>query len=194
MTNVAAVGQDRTFAVGAEFVHSRTFPRASLLNRRCTSGNKLNMPLPFHVSCSHPSDATFFQLQDRRFQFIREAPLAPFMAGFGYLLVERSFGDYLRGLGLERVGIEPAVIWNRRTDEHLLTHDSVSIGQSFQVDQINDLNTDGPRLLVLGKEYVFASPELQHMLIYSPFNWLTFTKGLSGFVGEAESETDGALG
>jgi len=107
------------------------------------------------------------------------------MTGFGYLLVERSFGDYLRGLGLEHVSIQPAVIWNRRTDDHLLTHDSVSIGQSFGSHQINDLNIDGPRLLVLGKEYVFASPELRQMLIDSPFDWLTFTKGLSGFAGEA---------
>lgn len=148
------------------------------------------MPLPFHVSCRRPSGATFFQLQDGRFQFIRETPLAPFMAGFGYLLVERSFGDHLRGLALERVGILPAVIWNRRTNEHLLTHDSISIGQSFEMDQINDLNTDGPRLLVLGKEYVFASPELRQMLIDSPFDWLTFTKGRTGFVGEAKSGMD----
>lgn len=32
------------------------------------------------------------------------------------------------------------------------------------------------------------------MLIYSPFDWLTFAEGLSGFVGDAEPGTDGALG
>ncbi|MDN3577824.1 hypothetical protein QWZ03_13705 [Chitinimonas viridis] len=55
------------------------------------------------------------------------------------------------------------------------------IGHYFSVDQIDDLDLDGNRLLILGDEYLFASPSLMHSFNQAEFSYLEFSEGLSSF-------------
>ncbi len=144
-----------------------------------------NFPaVPFHVSCSQ-AGVGLFGLADGRFQLIEDGPIAPLMVGSGYILAESSFTDFLRGLQIERVSFEPAIIWHRRTGEEFRTHERIVLGQWFSLDQINDLNLDGCRLLSLNDQYLFASPELAQQMQESPFSYLRLTEGFTGFAANA---------
>jgi len=140
------------------------------------------MPLPFLITCQLPAPR-LFELADGRFQRIDKTPVSPFMAGYGYLLVEKALAVFLEGLDIERVRFEPAVLWDRGSGEILHTHARLHVGQFFTIDQINDLPLDGLRLLTLGDENYFASSELKSCLEASPFCYLQFSEGLSEFGG-----------
>lgn len=105
------------------------------------------------------------------------------MTGYQALLVENELADFLRSLGLDRVKFEPVVLFNRATGEEQSSHTRIHVGQLFREDQILGMELDGPRLLTLNDEYYFASPELKKLLEQSPFSYLSFTEGLSGFAG-----------
>lgn len=134
----------------------------------------------FHVSCCEPA-VRLFQLADGRFQLIEDGPLAPFMYGRGYFLVERPLADFLRQLNLERVRLEPAVIWHRRIDREYLSHEHLLVNQYFTLDQINDIDLDGERLLSMNDEYLFASRAMKDRLEAGAFRYLCFSLGLSEF-------------
>ena len=138
--------------------------------------------LPFFVSCIEPS-AKLYQLNDGRFQMIEQGGTAPLMSGFGYILMDEPLANFIKAIGVERVGIEPAVIFDRRQGKEYHTHHKVTVGQSFSSGEINDLNLDGDRLLLRGREYLFASPLLKGKLAEGPFKYLEFSEGLYGFAG-----------
>lgn len=140
------------------------------------------MAQPFHVSCSQHG-VGLYELADGRFQFIEDGPIAPLMFGPSYMLIERTFADYLKSLQLDRLIFEPAVIWHRRTDEEYRTYERILVGQWFSPDQINDLNLDGEKLLIMNDQYLFASPALALRLQNAPFPYIQLTEGLTGFAG-----------
>jgi len=57
----------------------------------------------------------------------------------------------------------------------------VVINQHFDSDQINDIDLDGKRFLVMDKRYLFVSPELKLILEKSKHRFV-FSEGLTGFV------------
>ena len=136
--------------------------------------------LPFSVACGLPRPI-LYELADGRFQLMGRTPPSPFMAGPGYLLVERALADFLRELGLERVRIDPAVLFDRATVTEYHDHARVRIGQSFTPDRIHDLALDGPRLLTMNDEYCFVSEDLMSRLQSAGFPYLRFSRGLSWF-------------
>ena len=142
------------------------------------------MPLPFLVSCELPA-VRVYELDDGRFQLIDPGPISPFLAGYRYLLVEQAFAAFLAALEVERIRHEPAVLFNRATGEELHTHVRLHVGQFFNQNQLLELQLDGLRLLAMNDQYYFVSPELKVMLEASPFTYLRFTEGLSGFAGGA---------
>jgi len=143
------------------------------------------MPLPFLITCSLPS-VRLYELNDGRFQLIERGPIAPVMCGYRYMLVEQPLVSFLRELQIERVRYEQAVLFNRGTGEELRTHVRLHVGQFFQVDRLQDLQLDGPRLLTMNDEYYFASPELKERLEASAFKYLCFSEGLEGFAAHVE--------
>ncbi len=122
-----------------------------------------------------------YQLKDGRFQPIKQGELGPFMYGDGYLLIENELAEYLELLDLPRVAFKDAVIWDRKTDSEYRTHKEVIIGQHFSFDQINDIDLDGERILMMDNMYVFVSPALKNKLEKSKFTYLKFSEGLSNF-------------
>jgi hypothetical protein len=138
------------------------------------------MPLPFYISSKVPF-ARVYELEDGRFQFVESGTSAPYMECYQALLVENLLADFLRSLGLNRVKFEPVVLFDRTTGEEQRSHTRVRVGQLFREDQILDMELDGPRLLTLNDEYYFASPDLKNLLERSPFAYLRFSEGLSGF-------------
>lgn len=138
--------------------------------------------LPFFVSCLEPA-AKLYQLNDGRFQMIDKEGVAPLMCGYGYILMEAPLADFIKAMGVERVGIESAVIFDRRRNKEYHTHRSVKVGQSFSSSEINDLNLNGDRLLFMGNEYLFVSPSLKSKLANGLFKYLEFSEGLHGFAG-----------
>jgi hypothetical protein len=137
------------------------------------------MPLPFHVACNLPA-ARLFELGDGRLQLIDRAPIAPFMAGHQYLVVEKPLAEFLAVQALERVQQEPAILFDRITGDEIRTHVRLRVGQFFHADQISDLPLEGPRLLTLNDEYYFVSQELKEKL-EGPFPYLRFSEGLGEF-------------
>ena len=134
--------------------------------------------LPFSVACELPQPM-LYELTDGRFQLMDPTPPSPFMVGRGYLLVERPLADFLREQGLERMRLEPAVLFDRATGEEHHDHVRVRIGQFFTHDQMHDLALEGPRLLTMNDEYCFVSEELKSRLQEAGFPYLRFSRGLS---------------
>lgn len=122
-----------------------------------------------------------YQLKDGRFQPIQEGKLGPFMAGHSYLLVEKKLAQYLESLNIESATFKDAVIWDRKNDKEYHSHKEVIINQHFSSEQINDINLDGDRILMMNNEYVFVSPTLKNKLEKSQFSYLKFSEGLSRF-------------
>jgi hypothetical protein len=138
------------------------------------------MQLPFSVFCRN-SGAGLFELSDGRFQKIEAGALAPWCAGYGYLLVERKLAKFLEAAEIERVKFEPAIVFDPSTHEEDRTLVRVHIDQFFASDQIQDLPLEGNRLLTMGDSHVFVSPALRTRLDDAGFDYLQFTEGLSGF-------------
>ncbi len=151
------------------------------------------MAQPFHVSCSQHG-VGLYELADGRFQLIEDGPIAPFMFGPGYMLIERTFAAYLKSLQLNRVIFESAVIWHRRANEEYRTHERILVGQWFSPDQINDLNLKGEKLLVMNDQYLFASPALALRLHDAPFPYIQLTEGLTEFAGTISTRLPSTLG
>jgi len=107
------------------------------------------------------------------------------MIGYRYVLADQELSKLFESLDLDRVEISPAIIWNRQIDKEFHTHHRIRIGQFFSPDQINDLNLDGDRLLIMNNESVFVSPGLKERLECAKLGFLRFTKGLSEFVANA---------
>lgn len=138
------------------------------------------MPFPFYVYCETPAPL-LYERGDGSFQIMEQAPLPPFMAGYGYLLVEYTLAEHLQALGVERVAFEPAVLVNPVTKQEHRTHTRIRVRQFFSPDQLSDLCLDGLRMLTLNDQYYFVSPDLKVALAASPFSYLRFRAGLNEF-------------
>lgn len=138
--------------------------------------------LPFLIE-SRDQSVRLFDLTDGRFQLLEAAPVGPFLAGPGYLLVERNLGNFLVEQGVERIACEDATLFDRASGAEFHTHVRIKVGQYFTLDQICDLDLTGPRLLTMNDEYYFVSPELRDLLQHAPFDYLVFSEGLTGFGG-----------
>jgi len=140
------------------------------------------MSLPFLISCKLPA-VRLYELDDGRFQLIEQGPIAPWMSGYRYLLVERKLALFLHELDLERVRQEPVVLFNRATGEEMHTHVRLHVSQFFTENMLPDIPLEGLRLLAFNDQYYFASPELKDCLEAGPFSYLQFSEGLRGFAG-----------
>ncbi|TQV72927.1 hypothetical protein FLL45_15795 [Aliikangiella marina] len=83
-------------------------------------------------------------------------------------------------MDIERVSYEPTTIIDRSSNEEYSNYVKMVITQHFDSDQINDIDLDGSRFLVMDKRYLFVSPELKSILEKSKYQFV-FTKGLTGF-------------
>lgn len=135
---------------------------------------------PYHV-VTNDNSAKLFLLEDGRFQLIQEGCLGPFMSGYNYLLVEKELAKYLEDLKIERASFKDAVIWDRKNNKEYHSHKEVILNQHFTYDQINVINLDGDRILMMGNEFIFVSPTLKKKLENSKFSYLKFSKGLTQF-------------
>ncbi len=108
---------------------------------------------------------------------------APLIVGFRFVLANEDLVSHLKSLEIERVTYEPAVIWDPKRRIELTTHNRLRVGQYFEADQINDLDLDGHRLLVMGDSYLFVSPSLKRALDKEGFDYLRFNEGLTQFAG-----------
>jgi hypothetical protein len=142
------------------------------------------MPLPFLVSCSIPAPV-LFERSDGRFQIMDQQPPSPFMAGHGFLLVEKALATFLQEIEVERVSFKPAVLFSPVTGEESSTHVRIRVAQFFRSNELLDLEVNGNRLLTLNDQYYFASPELKAALEASSFQYLEFSEGFSGFAASA---------
>ncbi|MEH6459052.1 hypothetical protein [Chitinimonas sp. JJ19] len=138
------------------------------------------MARPYYMRCTVES-VGLFELSDGRFQLIRTGPVAPLVTGPGYVLAEHALAEFLMHSSVSAVRFEPAVIWHRSANVEHHTHKRLIIGHYFSADQIDDLNLDGNRLLILDDEYLFASPSLMHCFNQTEFSYLEFSEGLSSF-------------
>lgn len=138
---------------------------------------------PFLVESTAPT-VPLFELNDGRFQLLEAAPtIGPFLCGPGYLLVEKALGKFFVEQGVERIQCEDAIIFDRPSDAEFRTHLRIRVGQYFTVDQISDLDLVGPRLLTMNDDCYFVSRDLRERLQRSPFDYLTFSEGLSRIGG-----------
>ena len=136
---------------------------------------------PFSVDCIEPS-VPLFCLADGRFQLTKDGPIARFMYGRGYFLVEEVLAEFLLELDVPRITIQPAVIWHRGIDKEFSTHSRLMVDQCFTTSTINELDLTGNQLYSMDDCHLFVSPELKANLERFPFNYLRFSEGLSDFV------------
>jgi hypothetical protein len=140
--------------------------------------------LPFHVSCGLDAPR-LYQLRDGRFQLIDQIPATPFMSGYRYLIVEEALAAFLADCGVERVRYEPAILFDRASGTEHGGHVQVHVNQFFASADIKDLALDGPRILTMNDTAYFVSLDLKRQLERSPFAYLRFTEGFTGFAGIA---------
>lgn len=140
------------------------------------------MGLPFHLSCDLDAPR-LYQLRDGRFQLIDPIPAPPFMSGYRYLIVEEALAAFLADCGVERVRYEPAILFDRASGTEHGGHVQVHVNQFFKPQDIKDLALDGPRLLTMEDQHYFVSLDLKRLLERSPFTYLRFSEGLTGFAG-----------
>jgi len=141
------------------------------------------MPAPlYYMSCdqAHP---LLYQLEDGRLQRMTQGTLAPFMAGYEYVLIENTLAQHLASLLLPDVIIRDAVIFDPQQGKELTTHKRLCIGAQFTAEQLADLDVPGERMLLMEGRYVFASSTLRQRLSAAPFSYLKFSEGLEEFVG-----------
>jgi hypothetical protein len=164
----------RTFPIASEI------PSAAPLNFGVRPSRATKMPAPFYVYCNTTAPL-LYERSDGSFQIIEQVGLAPFMAGYGHLLVEHALAEYLQALDVERVVYEPVLLVNPATKQEHRTHTRIRVRQFFKPDQLHDLCLDGLRMLTLNEQFYFASPDLKLALEARPFPYLRFREGLNEF-------------
>lgn len=141
--------------------------------------------MPYLIKSSIPSPL-LFELADGRFHILQNGALPPFMAGYGYLLVEQPFAEFLQQIEVERIIFEPAVLYSPVTGEEFHSHVRIRVSQFFSANNIPDLNLSGLRILTLNDQYYFVSPDLKDALEACSFEYLSFSEGLSEFAAGAD--------
>ena len=141
--------------------------------------------LPYHVACTIDSDR-LYRLADGRYQLISGGDTAPLMVGVDYVLADHALVRLLQDIGLERTRFDDAIIWRRQSDEELRTHRSLLVSHVFSPDQIDDLDLDGNKFLLMttsgiGETSLFCTPSLRAHLCSTDIDYLEFSEGLSEF-------------
>ena len=133
---------------------------------------------PYHVEISNQTD--LYQLNDGRFQLIKQGPLDPVMVGFKYILIKNSIAEHLKGMAIDRVTFKPAIIWNRKDDVEDLSYTKIEVNHHFDSESMNDIDLDGSQFLLMDNRYLFVTPELKIKIDASPLNW-SFSEGFGSF-------------
>jgi len=137
----------------------------------------------FHVSCSEPS-VPLFRLKNGRFQMTKDGPIAPFMNGFGYILIQPNLAQFVEELDVDRVQFEPAIVWHRGKDQEFGPYLNLRVGQFFNWQMMDELDLSGYKMYSLNDTYLFVSSALKRRLEAGPFNYLCFSEGLSSFAAD----------
>ena len=135
---------------------------------------------PYYITTSD-NPCSLYPLKDGRFQIIKKGNLTAFMSGFDYLLIEKTLANFLENLEIETASFKEAIIFDNKNNKEHHTHKVVIINQHFTSEDINDINIDGHRLLLMSNQFVFVSPSLKIELENSQFNIFNFSEGLSEF-------------
>jgi hypothetical protein len=143
------------------------------------------MSQAFHVSCSKPS-VPLFRLKDGRFQLTKDGPIAPFMDGFGYFLIQPDLAQFIEELDVDRIQFEPAIVWHRANDLEYGPYLNLRAARFFKSQMIDELDLAGYKMYSLNDTYLFVSPALKQKLEASPFKYLSFSEGLSRFAADLD--------
>jgi hypothetical protein len=111
----------------------------------------------------------------------KQGNIAPLMCGFGYVIIENKFADYLDLLDIPNIELQKVIIWNRQSNEEYRNYKQILFDQHFSSNQINDLNIDGLRMMFMDNRYLFVSPKLKQILEKSKFDYLFLSEGLDRF-------------
>jgi hypothetical protein len=103
------------------------------------------MSQPFHVSCSELS-VPLFRLKDGRFQLTKDGPIAPFMDGFGYFLIQPDLAQFIEELDIEGIQFEPAIVWHRGKDLEFGPYLNLLVGQFFNSQMMDELDLSGYKM------------------------------------------------
>lgn len=133
---------------------------------------------PFYFEIHNKTD--LYELNDGRFQLIKDGPLDPIMVGFKYILVKTDISEYFQSLGIERVTFEPTTLWNRKTDSEDFSYMKMIVNHHFSSSDLNDINLDGYQFLLMDNHYLFFTPLLKNTLEASNKGFV-FSEGLSNF-------------
>ena len=140
--------------------------------------------LPFSIQpCVH-SDGLYL-LEDGRYQLLSGGELAPLMTGPEYVVCERIFIDLMDSLGCEGFTAEPVTLFRRRKAEEIQGYFRLRIHRGFSSDQINDLDLDGDRLLLMDNSHLFCTPSIGNKLQSARAPYFELSVGLSRFGGAA---------
>ncbi|MFN3014559.1 hypothetical protein ACK1CN_01345 [Vibrio coralliilyticus] len=132
----------------------------------------------YHVEITNQTNLN--QLNDGRFQMIKQGRLDPVMVGYKYVLVKNTIAEILKKLDIQGVTFKPATIWNRKEDIEDHSYTQLEVNQHFDSANTNDLDLSGLQFLVMDNRYLFVSPELMLKLGNSGIKW-AFSKGFSNF-------------
>lgn len=133
------------------------------------------------VSCIDIENiGSLVQLDNGKFQKIKDSELGVLLAGYNYVLVEHSLAEFIRSLSVDGIKFKSAKIWERESNSNNDNYLLMEIGHIFESDKINDLPIKGEAFFLMDKKYIFVTPSLRKKLSKSKFN-LSFSLGLSEF-------------
>lgn len=132
------------------------------------------------MSCNIDS-VPLFQLSDGRFQLIKDGPIAPFMCGRGYCLMEKDLTDFLLKLDIPGIGFESATIWHRSHDIEYEGYFNMLVEHFIDNSSLNELDTSGLKFFSMNDTFLFVTPRLKQILTNSPYSYLHFSEGFSEF-------------
>lgn len=133
---------------------------------------------PFHIEIRNKTD--LYQLNDGRYQLIRDAEVDSIMIGHKYILVRDDVVEKIIDTGVERVSFEPAIIWNRKTDKSYSNYQKMTSHRHFDSSNLNDIDIERKQFLILDNHYLFATPELK-VALESLELGLKFSEGFGNF-------------
>jgi hypothetical protein len=140
------------------------------------------MYYPFHID-TKLHHVGLFQLDDERFQMIKQGRLSPLMVGFEYVIVENRLADFLKLLEINSTKFKNAIIWNRGKNIEYKNYTQLVLENHFSHDQIGQLDMSGLNMFVMDNNSLFVTPSLKKILSKSAFKYLRFSEGL-GFFGQ----------
>lgn len=139
------------------------------------------MEYPYSVE-SKIRAVDLYQLNDGRFQMIRQGNLSPFMQGVDYILVETKLAKFLETLDISHIEFVDAVVWDRGIDKEYKNYKQLIVRQYFTEENIAHLDLRRLQMYLFGLNYLFVSPELKELLENSEFDYLKFSEGFRNFV------------